>query len=79
MSSNKSTLKVRLYVGLSWVLFIGSLIGWPLSQLTFASDEPPLILGLSWLAIIVTAIGVIVTADIRKEQEGNKTDDNELP
>jgi hypothetical protein len=62
-------LKVRIYVGSAWVLLVGGLIGWPLSQLTFASDEPPVILGLSWLAIIVASLGTLVSADVRAEQE----------
>jgi hypothetical protein len=35
----------------------------------------PFILGLSWLAIIATAIGVIVSADVRREQENGGTPD----
>jgi hypothetical protein len=41
---------------LAWVLLIGSIIGWPVTALTVASDEPPFVLGLSWLAIILTAL-----------------------
>jgi hypothetical protein len=66
--------KVRLYVWLSWVLLAVGVFGWPVTQLTIARDEPPFVLGLSWLAIIVTALGVIVSADVRKEQD--KTEDD---
>lgn len=59
--------KLRIY--LAWLLLIVSLVGWPVSQLTVARGEPPFILGLSWLAIIITAIDVLSTQDVRHEQE----------
>jgi hypothetical protein len=55
---------------LAWGLLVCSLIGWPLSALTFAKDEPPFILGLSWLAITVSALDVVATVDVRRKQEG---------
>lgn len=55
-------------VRLAWVLLIGSLIGWPLSALTWASGEPQFILGLSWLAITITALDLVATTDVRSEQ-----------
>lgn len=51
----------------AWVLLVGSLIGWPLSQLTVASSEPPFILGLSWFAIVVGAWNTIVTTQVNKD------------
>lgn len=54
------------------VLIIASLIGWPLSMFTFAKDEPPAVLGLSWFAITLTAVDVWATTDVRKEQEGDE-------
>jgi len=50
-------------------MVIVSLIGWPLSALTFAKDEPQFILGLSWLAITLTAADIWATTDVRAEQE----------
>lgn len=55
---------------LAWGLLIGSLIGWPLSALTWAKTEPQFILGLSWLAIALTAIDILSTTDVRSEQDG---------
>lgn len=49
----------------AWVLLIGSLIGWPLSAFTWAKHEPQFILGLSWLAIILTAVDILGTQDVR--------------
>jgi hypothetical protein len=56
---------------ISWFVLLLSAIGWPLSALTLAAEEPPFILGLSWLAITITALDVIVTSDVRAEQEEN--------
>lgn len=49
----------------AWTLLVGSLIGWPVSALTVAKDEPPFVLGLSWLAIILTAADLLATTDVR--------------
>jgi uncharacterized membrane protein len=59
--------KVRLY--LAWALLILSLIGWPISMLTFARDEPPVVLSLSWFAITLTCWDVVSTASVRVKQE----------
>lgn len=56
-------------VRIAWVLFVGSLVGWPLSMLTIAEDEPPFVLSLSWLAIALTAWDVINTTDVRDRQD----------
>ena len=48
------------------------LVGWPASCLTIARDEPPVILGLSWIAIVIAALDVWSTQDVRKEQEGER-------
>jgi hypothetical protein len=59
----------RNRVRLAWFLLVLSLIGWPISALTFAKQEPMTVLGLSWLAITLTALDVLLTADVRKEQD----------
>lgn len=53
----------------AWVLLVVSLIAWPASQLTIAGDEPPFTLGLSFLAIILTALDVLLTAGVEKRQD----------
>lgn len=53
----------------AWVLLIGALIGWPVTQLTIARDEPPFTLGLSWLAIILTAADLLSTSQVHEEQK----------
>jgi hypothetical protein len=59
----------RAEVILAWVLLIGSLIGWPLSQLTVAKGEPPFILGLSWLAITLTAADLLKSSRVHRDVE----------
>lgn len=59
----------RARVCLAWGLLVTSVIGWPLSALTLARDEPQFILGLSWFAITLTALDVLFTSDVRKEQD----------
>ena len=57
---------------MGWGLFIGSLIGWVISLLWLAKGEPPFILSLSWFAITITALDVILTADVRVKQENGE-------
>jgi hypothetical protein len=59
----------RAEVVLAWVLLVGSLIGWPLSALTFARDEPQAVLGLSWLAITLTALDLLKTSRVHRDQD----------
>ena len=58
----------------AWVLVIGSLIGWPVSALSWAKDEPQFVLGLSWLAIVLTALDLLTSSQVHEEQgEGSGT------
>jgi hypothetical protein len=52
--------------------FIATLILWPVSMFTFAKDEPPAILSLSWLALTLTAADIWATTDVRAEQDDKK-------
>jgi len=57
--------------GAMWTL-IFCIAAWPVSSLTIfggATPEQQGILGLSWLALIGEALILIVTTDIRQEQE----------
>lgn len=51
-----------------WLLLI-SLVAWPVSALTWAKDEPPFILGLSFLAITLTCADIWATTDVRAQDE----------
>ena len=56
-------------IRLAWVLLVGSLIAWPITALTVFRNEPQGVLGLSWAAIILTAIDILSTQDVRDSQE----------
>lgn len=64
--------KVRSYVILAWLLIIVCLVGWPTSLIWWAKNEPPLVVSLSWAALLYTAFGVIVTVDIKRDQEDDR-------
>lgn len=55
-----------------WILLVLSLFGWPLSAITFARHEPPTVLGLSWLAVTLTATDILLTAQVHEQQEDDK-------
>ena len=52
-----------------WALavLIVSVVAWPTSQFTVSRDVDPVLLGISWGAIILTSIDVLFTSDVRKE------------
>jgi hypothetical protein len=50
-------------------MVVASLIAWPATQLTVAQNEPPFTLGLSWFAITLTALDVLLTADVREKED----------
>ena len=52
----------------AWVILVGAVIGWPASMLTFAKDEPPFVLSLSWLAIILAAAELLTASQVHEEQ-----------
>jgi hypothetical protein len=54
---------------LAWSLLVIGLIGWPVSQLTFARNEPPMVLALSWLAIILSALDAVFIVKVEEEND----------
>jgi hypothetical protein len=55
-------------VVVAWCLLIGAIIAWPVTAFTIFSDEPPGILGLSYLAIILEAASLLTSSQVRKDQ-----------
>ncbi len=53
------------------VLLVVSILGWPVSAVTIARDEPPTVLGLSWMAIALTALDVLFTSQVHEKQDGD--------
>ena len=50
----------------AWILLVVSLLGWPVSMLTWAKDEPATVLGLSWLALTFTAYDILKTSRVHE-------------
>jgi hypothetical protein len=66
----------RLRVIAAWVLILGTLAGWPISLFTLAKDEPPFVLSLSWMAILIEGVTLLTTSQVHEEQgENNKAGD----
>jgi hypothetical protein len=61
------TAKAQFYLSLGMLL--GAVVGWPLSALTWARDEPQFVLGLSWLALIIGSYNTIITAQVHSETD----------
>jgi hypothetical protein len=60
----------RFEVAFAWLLLVGSLVGWPLSALTVAREEPQFVLGLSWLAITLTAADLLKSSRVHRDLDG---------
>lgn len=60
--------KVHIRAALVFVALC--VILWPVSLVL--TNEPPLILSLSWLALIIPAFAFLLTAKIEDDQEGAK-------
>lgn len=54
------------------VMAIAATIAWPVTQLTVARDEPPFTLGLSWFAIVLTAVDIVASTDVRANQDDDE-------
>ena len=63
---------------LAWVTVALTILGWPLSAIWIGFDPPDekladqFILALSWIAITLTAIDVVMTSDVQAEQQENE-------
>lgn len=60
------------FLKLNVALLVFAVLGWPLSQLTVARHEPPFVLALSWLAIIVSCWGNLLTAAVKDDTSPGK-------
>jgi hypothetical protein len=64
---------VRFRWIMAWALLVGGIIGWicsPPFLSLWLTTEPPGVLSLSWLAIVLTAWDVMSTTDVRRQQDG---------
>ena len=65
----QKTFNPEMRMKMATVLLIVSVVGWPVTALTVFSKEPQGILGLSWLAVILTAIDILSTQDVRNTED----------
>ncbi|MFI2663261.1 hypothetical protein [Micromonospora carbonacea] len=56
----------------AWSLLAGSLAGWPLCAFWLARDEPPVVLGLSFLAIIIESASLLTASQVHEETASDK-------
>lgn len=56
---------VRTYA--AWAIIDIVLILWPLSLFTFAKSEPPFVLSLSWLALLIEAFSLLTASQVHEE------------
>ena len=54
---------------MAWAMLVACTIAWPLTSLTVFREEPQAVLALSWIAIILQAVLLIATTDVRREQD----------
>lgn len=53
----------------AWVVLVVCLVAWPLTSATIFKEEPQAVLALSWVALILQAVLLIATTDVRREQD----------
>lgn len=53
----------------AWVLLVGCSIGWPVSALTWAREEPQFVLGLSWMALVIESANLLTSSQVKEGQE----------
>lgn len=54
---------------LSWFMLLASIIGWPVTSVTVFRTEPQGILGLSWVALIISAGNTLLTAYTKRQAD----------
>jgi hypothetical protein len=52
----------------AWVMLAICLVAWPTTSLTVFKGEPQGVLALSWIAIILAMLQIVVTTDVRNNQ-----------
>jgi hypothetical protein len=53
---------------IAWTMLVGGIVTWPVAMLTFASDEQPVTLSLSFLALIYEGFNAVQVAGQQKEE-----------
>lgn len=63
----------RARVIAAWVLLVGSAVCWPLAAFWWARDEPPFVLGLSFMALILESCSLLTSSQVHEEQGDSDT------
>lgn len=51
----------------AWIIIDLVIVNWPISLFTYAAEEPPLVLSLSWLALIIEAFSLLTASQVHEE------------
>lgn len=51
---------MKLRQKIAWIVLVIAVVGWPATAFTIASSEPQVVLGLSWIAIILTCALIVI-------------------
>jgi hypothetical protein len=71
----RATDAATITVWLSWAVLAVCVIAWPVTSLTVFRGEPQGVLGLSWVALILSAANTILTAIVNRKADGTTDDD----
>jgi hypothetical protein len=66
MGGSQKYRKAKVWLG--WALLVGSLISWPLAIFWFAKTEPPFVVSLSELALVIESLSLITASEVHEEQ-----------
>jgi hypothetical protein len=69
-TTDVATITVRL----SWAVLAVCLVSWPITSLTVFRGEPQGVLGLSWVALILSAANTILTAIVNRKADVTSDD-----
>lgn len=59
----------RLEVVAAVTAVVICLVGWPLSLVWFAKSEPPFVLSLSWIALIIESVNWVKNSRVHRDQQ----------
>lgn len=56
-------------IAVSWLVLAACVVAWPLAVVWFAKDEPPLVVSLGFLGLIIPQVGVLLNAYVKRDVE----------
>ncbi len=57
----------KLLIAIGWICFLAPIIAWPITALTVAKDEPAFVLGLSYLAVVLSGATILLQALVKRD------------